>query len=359
MAKLDFTLLVEQMPARVTLRDIAAACGYHYTTVGLALRGHPSIPSATRRRIEQEAQRMGYAPDPALAALAAYRLGQRPPAFHSTIAFINTFPDPKALYRNAVYKAYHRGAAVRCVELGYKLEELAVRPGLAESRRAVRLLEARGIRGLVVAPLPPEGKSPVLPWDRWSAVRLGTSAAEPALSLASNYQFGTMTQLVAELRLRGYRRIGHYFVEEHDRRVGRQWSGAFLAQAATWPAAERVPSQPVKLADRGVIAPWIRKHRPDAIICSLFTAIDEVRATGRRIPEDIGIASEVFYPSQPWLSAMNQNNEAVGAAAIDLLASMIVRGERGPPAVLRRVLIDSVWHEGQTLRPRPTLDQAD
>src|ERR1043165_7947044 len=47
-------------PGRPTTREIAALVGVHQTTVSLALRNHPRIPLATRHRIQQAAQNMGY-----------------------------------------------------------------------------------------------------------------------------------------------------------------------------------------------------------------------------------------------------------------------------------------------------------
>ncbi|HRP04381.1 MAG TPA: LacI family DNA-binding transcriptional regulator, partial [Opitutaceae bacterium] len=58
---------------RTTLSDVAKRAGVHVTTVSLALRNHPRLPESTRRRIQSLAKRMGYAPDPLLRALVAYR----------------------------------------------------------------------------------------------------------------------------------------------------------------------------------------------------------------------------------------------------------------------------------------------
>lgn len=45
---------------RVTLADIAQACGVSPATVSLALRGNPLVNSATRARIQAEVRRQGY-----------------------------------------------------------------------------------------------------------------------------------------------------------------------------------------------------------------------------------------------------------------------------------------------------------
>ncbi len=48
---------------RVTLKDVAAACGLSHVAVSLALRGSPEIPPATRERILKAARDLRYVPD--------------------------------------------------------------------------------------------------------------------------------------------------------------------------------------------------------------------------------------------------------------------------------------------------------
>ncbi|GAB2503196.1 LacI family DNA-binding transcriptional regulator [Pseudoxanthomonas sangjuensis] len=47
-------------PRRITLNDIARACGVSRATVSLVLRGSPLVHADTRRRVEAEMQRQGY-----------------------------------------------------------------------------------------------------------------------------------------------------------------------------------------------------------------------------------------------------------------------------------------------------------
>ncbi len=46
--------------SRITLRDVASACGYTVNTVSRALREDPRLPESTRRKIRLTAVRMGY-----------------------------------------------------------------------------------------------------------------------------------------------------------------------------------------------------------------------------------------------------------------------------------------------------------
>ncbi|HRE80630.1 MAG TPA: helix-turn-helix domain-containing protein, partial [Opitutaceae bacterium] len=73
---------------RVTQLDVARKARVHRATVSMAFRNHPNIPAATRQRILQIAERMGYVPDPMLAALAAYRTRIRPSGYHGVIAWV-------------------------------------------------------------------------------------------------------------------------------------------------------------------------------------------------------------------------------------------------------------------------------
>ena len=46
--------------SRITLRDVAGACGYPVNTVSRALRGDTRLPESTRKKIRDTALRMGY-----------------------------------------------------------------------------------------------------------------------------------------------------------------------------------------------------------------------------------------------------------------------------------------------------------
>lgn len=54
----------------ITLQDIGDRLGLSRTAVSLALRGHPRISEATKRRVQRAVQRLGYQPDHAARALA-------------------------------------------------------------------------------------------------------------------------------------------------------------------------------------------------------------------------------------------------------------------------------------------------
>ena len=59
--------------ARITLKDIAGACGYSVNTVSRALRGDERLSEATRSLIRETAGRMGYIPNTMASSLRSGR----------------------------------------------------------------------------------------------------------------------------------------------------------------------------------------------------------------------------------------------------------------------------------------------
>jgi LacI family transcriptional regulator len=136
---------------RVTLLDIAKEAGVHVTTVSLALRNNPRLPEATRARIKALADKLGYAPDPLLKALVAYRgriMTRRNPP---TLAYVTNWNSRLGWKKVTAHPDFYAGALAKAEELGYHLEHFWMRePGLTHGRLS-RILYSRGINGLIIA----------------------------------------------------------------------------------------------------------------------------------------------------------------------------------------------------------------
>jgi hypothetical protein len=53
-------------------------------------------------------------------------------------------------------------------------------------------------------------------------------------------------------------------------------------------------------------------------------------------------------------AGIDQRGEQIGAAAVDLLAGMFTRGERGAPAVSSTTMVEGLWMAGNfAARPTP------
>jgi hypothetical protein len=51
-------------------------------------------------------------------------------------------------------------------------------------------------------------------------------------------------------------------------------------------------------------------------------------------------------------AGMNQNNETVGANAVDLLSAHLMRGEIGLPLSAKVLQVESQWVDGASLNPK-------
>src|SRR3954463_5382630 len=196
------------MPRRITIRDIAARAGVHFSTVSLALRNSPKLRPEVCTRIQNIAAKLGYVPDPAMSALTAYRNSTRPVHYQATLAWVNNWPVQSELRRIRTFDLYFRGAAERARQLGYKIDELWLHdPGMTPAG-AHAILKARNITGLLLAPQPFAHTPLRLDLKDFSALAFGYSLQPSNLHVVTNHQHQSALLLMRTLTELGYTRIG-------------------------------------------------------------------------------------------------------------------------------------------------------
>ncbi len=345
---------------RTTLRDIAKVCDCSAMAVSLALRNHTSVSKKRRAKIRAVAKQLNYSPDPTLSALAAYRQTHYPKPTATPIAWITTYPT-----RNYWIKPHHfvnqyfQGATQRAKEIGYHLEHFWLgEPGMTPQRLS-KILYSRGISGILIAPQHRTFAHLNLDWDKFCAVTFGYSLTRPRLHMTTSNQYRSMGMVMRKLRSLGYRRIGLMLLSIHDKRVIHNLYAAYLMEQLRMPAKLKIPAFFVPESSHNIEAEklkWFRAHRPEVIITSNGSGLDEIlRSEGLRCPEDIGLVSlgtsdRRANETDQIFSGADENTEATGVAAMDLLVTLMHRNERGVPATPRTVLIDSKWVPGTTVR---------
>jgi LacI family transcriptional regulator/LacI family repressor for deo operon, udp, cdd, tsx, nupC, and nupG len=361
---------------RVTQKDVAQAAGVDRATVSLALRKHPGIPEKTRQRIEKFAAKLGYVPDPMLAALASYRNSNRPEGYRGTLAwFADTAPDYR--WQDVPHFVAYLQAAERAAQrMGYQLEVFDVSKMGVSWERAATIAQARGIRGILVCPQPhADTHLETFPWHLFSAVTFGYSLTKPNLHSVSASHYRAVRRIVQELYQRGYQRIGLAVRPEHDRRIDyNQMSGYFMAGhlhpslTLLAPCPDDGTHDGPHLANETYgmrLKAWLQRHKPEALITGTSAALALIQSWGYDIPRDLGVvcgglavgknesrtASRKGHAIALSISGVVEDNERIGEVAVDLLIAMINRGERGVPQKPQRVLVEGTWHEGNTLRP--------
>ena len=347
------------MNRRITQRDIAREAGVSHVTVSLALRESPSIPKHTRDHIRAIAERIGYSPDPMLMALSSYKKQQRPAAHQATIAWVIGSPAATKTGEGD-FMGYYLGAEARAQQLGYVLETIDIKGELGEPKRLRRLLEARNITGLILAPshLPPHLNHGFdFDLSRYSAVRIGYSYRTPVLNTVVNAQFRTTLAAVQKVVAMGYRRVGMILTKEVDERTYWQFSGAYLAGVHMLPRKNWIdPFYAPKVDWEKDFFEWFEKQKIDCLVAAGYGWLCRAMIQrGIKIPEEVGYVDTQLPEVESYFTGLHQNARQIGRGAVDLLVGMMHRHEVGLPETPSHLLIEGSWRDGETASFRPVI----
>ena len=354
------------MQTRVTLRDVAAKAGVHHTTASRALKNDPRVCAETLAKIKAIAEQMGYAPDPMLSALNAYRHASRDSQYQGTVAWITNYPARDGWRVSSCYKLYFQGAADQLMRQGYRLEEYWLQePGLT-ARRSSQVLLHRGIRGLLLCPLPVSRGHLSLQWEKFAAVSFGYSLLRPKHHLFSAAHYRAIITNMRQLRAMGYRRIGMVTAHEMDERMDRMWTAAYRAEMPVLlPASQAIPihlySDPMDFSSTAskknteLFLKWYREYKPEAIITSSSPIAHWLTDAGYSVPKDVAVVSATLQEGEPLWSGIVEASREIGRAAADFLVGMLQRGEYGIPSIAQRVLLEGKWVAGKTIGKKDQL----
>lgn len=331
---------------------VAEAAGVHLSTVSLALRNDPRLPATTRERIRGVAQRLGYAPNPLVSLLMA-RVRRRDGGYRGTLGYVHTVPQGTPRLEGRVHRNFVAGARARALNLGYTLDEFFLEAGPGGAKRLARVLDTRGIGGLVIEHVPgPLCPGRVLPFDTgaFATASLGVPLAEPALHYVANDQFMRAVVAAREVLALGYRRPGLVVVNAFDSAMAHRCSAGFWAVQEYVAGVARVPICRVGDDGGAAVAAWLRRHGPDVVLATSARVPEWLAAAGIRVPGDVGVAHLDWLPEHKRLAGVYGNSERTGAAAVDLVVSQLHRGEAGPPAQAMNTLVAGKWIPGKSLR---------
>ncbi|MGH7995589.1 MAG: LacI family DNA-binding transcriptional regulator [Opitutaceae bacterium] len=353
---------------RITLADVAKRAGVHASTVSMALRNHPSLPAATKDRLRSMAKAMGYVPDPALSALAAYRrMSARKPE-GERLAYVTDWFSSEGWKEMPAHAEFFEGAAEKSRELGYRLEHHWLGEHGMSAARLGSILLNRGIVGLILASqrLIP-GISFDFDWPRFSAIKIDYFPAEPPIHCVSNDQRAIVQMATQKALAAGYRRIGLVLERQFDLSAREAWSAGFLAELQRLKASDRVPilhfsndqanlsglsdeNQPI---GRRRFAPWYAKHRPEVVIGYGRHVRPSVEETGLNIPGEVAFVELFLEDSTGATAGVRENCRRVGEVAVEELVGQLHQNLRGLPRFPTCTLVEGTWVDGASLPPLP------
>lgn len=341
-----------------TLRDVAAAAGVSIATASRVLSGNPATSAAAREAVTTAAADLGFRPNAQARALRSSRTG--------SIGLL--IPDIRNPHFADLAHSVERHARDRgMVTLVSASDEC-----LATQETALGLLISHNVDGLIVVPQG-QGDSPEGPEILGDVVRAGIPLVlvdrmvpgleVPAVVPDSN---GITEAMAALIRL-GHERVG-LIAGPASSSTGRERRAAYesaLASAGRAVAAELIYEGDFQPESGRIgmeqLMDLPEPSRPDAVIVAdgpmAVGAMSALRERGIRVPEDISVVAhddlEAFRLCDPPLSAVAQDVEAMGAAAVEMLlgstgepqsrrgkgtpvASGVTAGLRLPPETVRQ-----------------------
>jgi LacI family transcriptional regulator len=339
-----------------TIKDVAAAAGVHFTTVSLALRGHPSIPAATRDRIVAAAARVGYRKEKVFSALSSRRARGSLETYTPRIAWI-TNRSPKNGYKRLPFLLRMEQAARRKAEsLGYRFETLFLDEGAHTNESLLKYLRENEVQGVIVGAFEPGRRELVLPWDEFSVVKVASQHMPPQLPTVSVDQGDAVVRCVRELQRLGYRRIG-FALGMQDEIVSGDTNRAHYLHACTAAGLPVLDPLLFPIGSTGreavpLFPDWIRRERVEVVICNWGNLRAMLREAGFNVPSDIACASICLDRHTTGLAGVVIDLEWITEEAMSALATLLRAERRGIPPFAPETLIQGRWKDGPSAPQR-------
>jgi LacI family transcriptional regulator len=329
----------------VNMQSVAEAAGVSIMTVSRVVHQNPKVAKVTRKRVLAELQKQGYRRTPFLAAWKVQVKGDII-SEHPNVVFLCGYPE-RAIRKSPVaeiYRAVEEQARALGLTAGFFHADLKGSKWNATSK----VLQARGVRGIVVGPFPEDSPPIALPWERFAVAATDYDQDLQGVNRASQNHYSDTQRIFEFLLAKGYSRPG--FVAMQGTR-NTQWLGAFLERQWWLPEADKIPvfrsgtSKPI--AD---LQSWCTNFRPDIILCPFGKALKWIDG----LPSNPK-APDIFVLDLPPersndsanLTGMVYPAAAIGKAAVNLLAAQLRNYEQGLPTRPQTLRVEGIFQEGR------------
>ncbi|MDR3403023.1 MAG: LacI family DNA-binding transcriptional regulator [Chthoniobacter sp.] len=340
-------------PRASTLEDVAKACRVSKMTVSRALRHQRGVSPDLAERIRATAEKLGYRTNPALGSVMKALRQRRASDYRENLAFVWTHPNGKPIPLLLPWRDYARE---RAEHLGYRLDEFFLRAAGMSAARLRSVLQARGIRGVLFAP-DTEPPLPHISFDvtGFAAVLLGSSLQNRGLARVQFDHFQLIHLALRHIRKAGYRRPALLLSPSIDGRTQGRLRAGYLVHSPA-PTGERPRLIYLgDIDDRTSTAAWLKSRDADVAIYLQGDQRRFLESAGLRVPQKIAFVSLAREPGMPDIAGVVQSAEALGSAAVDLVAAQLQRHEFGRQPFPQKVMLEGEWSPGLTL-PRHRAD---
>lgn len=319
---------------RVTQKDIAKAVGVHLSTVSLVLKNSPRIPDATKKIVLEMAEKMGYQPDPQLAALAYYRSQQKDEIKRNqTLAFLTNEPVRWEWKKFHTVKSAPQGATKRAHQLGYGMDIFWLRePGMTDQRIS-DILHSRGIRGILINTFHQEGEFLDFTWEKFCVVKMNYNPRDDSFHSSQPNHLQIIKLAVQALCDRGYRKLGLWLKKDWSVSVNQVWEMGFEWMVNNLGLAKDIPVLIGEDDWKAEFQEWYQRHQPEVVISCRAYVIPWLEELGMKVGEDVSYIDLNVFPDRNW-AGVKQDHQMIGECAVDILHSAVVRNDFGPPIII-------------------------
>ena len=332
----------------ISVKDIAERCGVSLATVSKALNGRADIGEATRARVLEAAQELGYMPNSAARALKTNR------TYNLGVLFVD---ETHSGLRHEYFSSMLESFKAEAEQFGYDVTFINHNIGKRESSY-LEHCQYRNVDGVVIASV--DFTDP-------QVVELVESDI-PIVTI--DHLFNNRTAIISD-NIQGMRELATFILEKGHRRI------AFIHGEKTAVTENRLASFYKTCLNYGVDIPeeYVRTARyhdpeataartkellalPDRPTCIIFPddfsyigGMNVIRSAGLSIPDDISVAgydgvnlSQMFSPR---LTTLQQDSEMLGRFA----AQRIVAQNAHPKTALpERIVVPGRLIPGETVR---------
>jgi DNA-binding LacI/PurR family transcriptional regulator len=193
--------------------------------------------------------------------------------------------------------------------------------------------------------------APLLQWDDFAVVATTYGVLSPQFHRVVPHQFGNALLICRQLAALGCRRIGLVLPAEQDLRVHHgfsaavTWHGMFGGTEFVRPCIHAGDLPP-----EGLLRQWFAREKPDAILAAGDKECRPIaQILGLSVPGPVAFASTT-KSGRSVFAGVDELPAELAATAVEQLAAMIQRGEKGVPTVHRVTMIDGRWIDGRSTR---------
>ena len=313
----------------VSMKDISAACGVSVATVSKALNDHKDVGDETKARIRQAAKEMGYFPNSSARALKTNK------SYNIGVLFVDEIPQSGLTHE--YFAGILDSFKVTVEARGYDITFINCNNTRKGRLSYLEHSRFRGVDGVLIACVDFEDREVKELIDSDIPIVAIDYPARERLAVMSDNAKG-IGDLLTYVYKQGHRRIAYIYGQSNSL-VTKTRLDSFRSKA--WELGLEIPDEyliagkyrdiPCAAKNAGVLLDM--KEPPTCIFFaddySAIGGMNEIRARGLDIPEDISIAgfdgSDMVTKLEPKLTTVVQDTRTMGRIAADNLIALIER----------------------------------